>query len=214
MKLFSILAFFAAAGALVVHAEDDKYSEIGEYIYLGGNLYEKNEQLYFITEHPIMIGEGRLKYKPVYLKRFYFNDEDKDQLDPLLSDVIDRNSWRPISAFFYRDKNNLYCFTPSSDGGYLNYLKGVNPDSLKFIRGSEWKVPKMDGKRSSLYSDNLRKDFELISWYSSNGKDIFYRCRKLESADVNSFQLVDGESAWTAEDKRFFYDGGTQVKKN
>jgi|OM-RGC.v1.034704599 hypothetical protein len=72
----------------------------------------------------------------------------------------------------------------------------------------------MDGKRSSLYSDNVRKDFELISRYSSNGKDIFYRCRKLESADVNSFQLVDGESTWTAEDKRFFYDGGTQVKKN
>lgn len=201
--------------ASVVSAGQGEYTEIGEYMYLGGNLYEKNDQLYFITERVVVGDQRKSKYEPIYLKRFYFYDEDKEQVDPLLSDVIDRDSWRPISKFFYRDKNNLYCFSPSSEGGYLNYLKGVDPDSLKFIQGDQWQIPKIDEQKRSFSGDYLRKDFDLISWYSSNGKDVFYRCRKLESADVNSFRLVmDEESKWTAEDKSFLYEGGKQVKKN
>lgn len=195
-------------------AEDD-YRVVGEYKYLGGNLYEKGDQLFFVTERVMKTQERkRPRYELVYLKRFSFFDEDKKQLAPLLAELIDRDSWKQISKFFYRDKSRLYCFSPSSDGGYLNHMEGVEPDELKFLYGDGWGDPAISGSNSTYVGDYVRRDLALISWYATDGISVFYRCRRLESADYSSFRLVtDEDSAWTAMDKNYFYDGGWTVKR-
>lgn len=215
LLVFMILLSSASIRLSVSAEAEDAYKVVGEYKYLGSNLYEKEDQLFFVTERVLETPEpDRPRYELIYLKRFSFFDEEKEQLDPLLAEVIDRESWKQISKFFYRDKNNLYCFSPSSTGGYLNHMEGIEPDELKFLYKDGWGDPTVSGPNSTYIGNYIRRDLALVSWYAADGNSVLYRCRKLQFADYHSFRLVtDENSEWTAVDKSYFYDGGWAVKR-
>lgn len=119
-----------------------------------------------------------------------------------------------MSKFFYRDKSRLYCFSPTSDGGYLDYMSGIDPDDLVFLYEDGWGPSTLSTPIETYRGDYVRKDLELISWYASDGISVFYRCTKIESADVESLRLETEEGAhWTARDRNRFYDGSHVVSE-
>ena len=216
LRIFSIfvLTVLTPYSAIASDIKND-YFDIGEFIRVGLDLYEKNGVLYFLSEKAILEDNGNYHYQQIYRKRFSYKDEDKIKPDPMLNTVIDKNSWEKISDFFYRDKKNLYCFVPSTDGGYLLRLHDADPNKHKFLVNNKWVKPENVFADSNSKSRSPSKEgLGLISWYSTDTQSVYYRCNKIMNADVNTFESTNNKSVgWTAKDKNNYYDGGRVVKE-
>ena len=66
-------------------------------------------------------------------------------------------------------------------------------------------------KPQYLSIDSVKNDREYLSWYTSDGKDVYYRCQKLENSDPETFKLINKPGMKCA-DKNNRYRGGTIVK--
>ena len=197
--IFASLFFFLMSICLA--AKEADHIEVSDYSFIKDNLYEKGGKLFFQSKR-VGVGDG-LTSEVIYIKRFGQYDQDNEIVWPLLSDLIDEKSWEKISPFFYRDNNHLYCFTHSADGGYLNYLEGVDPNKLMVSGHLGWRNIGEWAKSFGVTDGCAKKRY--TGWYSSDGLRVFYRCTELRSADFNSFKLIlDDNSDWDAEDKFFF----------
>ena len=193
----SFLLILCVFVVLKLIADGDSYYSRGEFSPIRDDLYENEGVLAFETKH-FSVVDGKQLEERIFITRFSFPDDDKKDLDPLLSDVVDKESWRAVAGLFYRDDHNLYCFTPSTNGGYLDLIENVNPDRLRFLAGNQW----LEASKQSLKSG-----------YSTDGELVFYHCDQLEGADVESFEEVFDENVeWFAQDKNKKYIGDQMIR--
>ena len=143
----------------------------------------------------------------LYLTRFGFEGEDGN-ISPLISDVVDRNSWEKLFSSYYRDKNKVYCTRAWSSGEWLFWLDGANPKTFKPWYDNSWR--KLDyvrdkfSKVEETYKVKLNLKSQWLSRYTTDGDNVYFDCLKIDKADSKTF-YVDAIHSWWAIDKNFIY---------
>ena len=99
--------------------------------------------------------------------------------------VIDTSSFRFLSDLYWADKNNIYGFTPMSDGGTVFLNTTADRKTFVAFKNTE---------------------------YAKDKQYVFYHNSVLEGADPKTFQLIDNkEISGLACDKHYFYQFGERL---
>lgn len=185
-----------------------QYIQKGKFSLVKDNLYEgDNGELYFKVERRKLNTEND---ENIFRKRFSYPDEDKEYLDPTLSEKVDKSSWKQLSTFFYMDNKSVYCFIPDLGGGRLEVMEGVDSAYFKFYYDGAWHKYE-DIFNIKKEAGNEFKKGNVVSWYITDGNTVYYKCSDIEQADLKSFKVVrhvDGfVSAHLAVDRFNIYSG-------
>lgn len=99
--------------------------------------------------------------------------------------VIDTSSFRFLSDLYWSDKNNVYGFTPMSDGGTVHLKTTADKKTFVALKNTE---------------------------YAKDKRYVYYRHSILEGADPKTFQLIDNKDiSGLACDKLYFYQFGERL---
>lgn len=196
MKIIFNLIFFTANLSFSQTEKMDKLSLIRD------NLFKDyKENIYFRSSK--INSENRLEL--VY-RDHLSHPEDNPSTKLTLKNVIDIESWKQTSAFTYRDKNKIYYFTDSAEGGFLTIMENVNPDEIMFYRKGKW----MKGNKT--LTTNPQNDTQ---WYINDGSHIYYNGIILDEADATTFLIMEDVpglvSGQTGCDKKYFFEYGQKV---
>jgi len=201
------------------------YYELCPFELVKHKLYKKGESLYFGVEYEEFIPPDITYSRKLFRKRFRL---PVGKLEKELAEIVDPYTWERINLFLFRDKNNLYCWSILADGGYLNHLGKAHSGEFMFLTAKGW-ITKSRARKLKSKDDYLMAgmpfppedeidpvdlftegDNHLYSFYATDGIDVYYKCNKLNGADINSLKLANG--AYTAKDKIHFYDGSSVIK--
>ncbi len=109
--------------------------------------------------------------------------ESRDEL----KNVVDTASLEILSWEHFKDKKNVYHFTPMADGGSITIMDYADPKTFKVLE-------------SYLYA--VDKSF------------CYYRGERIKGADRKTFRIVDTTLAFHfAMDKHNYYDGDLRMTK-
>lgn len=65
-------------------------------------------------------------------------DRRKKMADRLLSKkVVDTATFIILNSYYFKDKNNIYCFAATSDGGMISTLKAYDLKSFRVNKQNE-----------------------------------------------------------------------------
>ena len=192
--------------------ENNEYYDISEKKLIRGNLYEGiNNRLYFLIHKFIHIN-GNPRYLQVYRKRFSSESVSTEKLAPLLSSVINRESWRQVSHFFYRDKKHVYCSSPFLMDFSILLLKNANPEKLEFFVEDVWKNARILNKPNKYYSNYK---VQMFSWHARVDRSYYYACGIIDDVDYDTFEIVidDNNIGAYSFDKTNFYMNGEVITR-
>jgi hypothetical protein len=101
--------------------------------------------------------------------------------------VIDTTTFEFLSWVYWADKNRVYGFTPMSDGGTVFYIDGADPVTFRALGETP---------------------------YAKDKRNIFYKGRSLEGADIKSFRIIkDKKIPELAKDRNRYYFSGDPIAK-
>jgi len=129
-----------------------------------------------------------------YINHVYSDSFKVDGIKKM-REVIDLQSFRLMknstNEDYYRDKNHIYYFYEMSDGGTLSILDEADIHTFSILDNSSYAIDK---------------------------KSAFFRARKIEQADIETFEVAiydDGKKAygWYAKDKNNYYEGKNIISK-
>jgi DKNYY family len=173
-----LLPFLLLTGSLI--AQQYKHLPCGLYAASNGSLAFKSEQ---VTDD-----EGRRMV--LFIDHFYPVFEDSITTITYLKDVIDTASFQFLNYCFWKDKNHIYTFTPTSSGGTLNIAGFGDPATFAPLSPESRYAKDKDGVYYYIYG-------------------------KIEGADPQTFTTLDeypeGYMHDLARDKRYYYRGATQL---
>jgi hypothetical protein len=196
--------------------EDQYYNKTGKYIPIRDGLYENLQgDLFFRVQSISRKGEIEKQY--LYLNRFSFPDSYKPSVDPTLSELIDRNTWKQLTNIFYRDKSRIYCHVISSGGGYLKNMDSIVPNDFMFFYQGKWRTYNDIIILSRETGKEIKKN-DQISWYTSYKSKVYYNCLPLPGADPVTFDVIRPVEGFVAghiaKDKHRIYDGDRVMLKS
>jgi len=183
----------------------DDYIIHSDYVLIKDRLYrDVYGDFYFRSAAVRVSSSGVISQVDAYIKRFSFFKEGEKSKDLKLSDVIDEESWFFLLGGFYFDKENGYCFSPDSDGGYLYYLGELSSGALEVYSDGGWRG---EGDLSSLNSGRLNKYFRV-------GDRVFYDCTELYQVDSGSFVVLDEAKGLAKDGARKYVKGYVESGDN
>lgn len=208
-KLFIYLAVsYLSANYVFACDSHCEYQVDSPYILIKSDLYQNTEGDVYFGSHRASLSNERDGMVPVFINRFGYPDDD--YLYPQLKEIIDTGTWERMSYRFYRDNNNLYCFSYNTGGGHLSQKKKSDPNNVMFWDGGRWKTPGIIKEEYIVLEEKYKIDIDIeaneISSYVTDGLEVFYKCGSIKNADFETFQ-VDNYYKWWAIDKNKIYEG-------
>jgi hypothetical protein len=156
------------------------------YVALSCGLFKNNQgDIVYKSEQIIDEEGGRAT---IYIDWLYM-DNTIDTLDAgteKLKTVVDTASFKFLNNCFWKDKNHVYIFTPTSFGGSLSILDVAKPKTFTALGQSR---------------------------YAKDNDHVYYFYDIIEGADLKTFTLIENDSAIEAlaMDKNYFYGNGLRL---
>ncbi len=202
IQTFILLTLFSFTVVTFSCAKEDL--EIRDrYLLIRDDLFEKNGQLFFRGVSAAPLDEGLDNQKFVFLEHFLFEDQILSTELKSLDQVIDKTSWKKLSSSFYRDKDNLFCYHNTTDGGFLVHMEWVIVDKFQIY------------ETTSDQEELLGAPGAIEQAYSTDGRNLFYYCQVVDGIDLDSFKLLkrSDTNEWDGEDRRYFISSGRKHLK-
>ncbi len=140
------------------------------------------------VEAEFYVGKGYTQ-TPIFLTTIYgANMKDTTGYhEEQMNKIIDTASFIKIGPEYFKDKNNIYLFTPMSDGGHFSLFKKADHNSFVCLDST---------------------------FYGKDKNHCFYRGRIIEGADPKTFKVLDAKKTYNnAFDKNYFYHGTEKLTK-
>jgi DKNYY family len=77
------------------------------------------------------------EYIDRYITRVYNGEEEEDGGPVFMKRIVDTSSFTILNPYYFKDKNNIYCFTATSDGGMISTLPGIDLKSFRVNKQNE-----------------------------------------------------------------------------
>jgi hypothetical protein len=172
-----------------INAFGSVYGDTSKFIELPCGLYmnSKGSLAYKADDWSHRIDTGYSWPLDVFLTTIYYADRS-DSINGGLKEmkyVVDTSTFKILGSFYFKDKNQVYDFTPMSDGGTICI---------------KW--------------DADVKTFQVLEsgFYSKDKKHCYYRGTIIKGADINSFKVLDTSySRLIAYDKRNYYSAENKM---
>ncbi len=72
-----------------------------------------------------------------YITRIYNGQEEEDGGPAFMKKVVDTATFIILNSYYFKDKNNIYCFAATSDGGMISTLAGIDLKSFRVNKQNE-----------------------------------------------------------------------------
>lgn len=72
-----------------------------------------------------------------YITRIYNGQEEEDGGPAFMKRVVDTATFTMLNPYYFKDKNNIYCFAATSDGGMISTLAGIDLKSFRVNKQNE-----------------------------------------------------------------------------
>ena len=161
-------------------------------------------------------------YDSLYDGTLYVYKNDSNITKTTISNFIDTQSISLLDNLktYYVDKHFVYYFHGTSDGGDLTIISGADPKTFRRISNSQYVcdnkyvyyqysvLPGLIPKETVCLSDTINPNHD---GYIKDKKIVYYELDRIDSADANSFKLINDNGA-DAMDKKYFYKAGQIYK--
>ncbi len=218
---------------------DSRVAYDGKRIYLDGTYEDKKDSIFTTDTRTInnsIYGADFKTLEVVYIPKYYetnkesvhkdknfiyFNYWKKDinnvdiksfkVIEVFNNEVVEKNEWLTYSKFgnviglFFKDEKAVYYKE--------NSLEDSDPEKimtiLKTFDGNE------EGKYGEIHKPSL---FFICNYvedtqaYSSNNKNIYYKNKKIQNADIDSF-IIEEKNVFYSKDKNYVYFMGEKQKE-
>ncbi len=139
-----------------------------------------------------------------------------------LNTIVDINSFVQIdSTRFSKDKDKVFYFDVTADGGNRFVIAKADPTTFKSLCESNWGID----KNHVFYRDNILQGLNLKTIqvlfppdtadhfveYVKDDRKVFHHDEIVKGADAKTFKVVSGQQ-WDAEDKNSKYESGRRKK--
>jgi hypothetical protein len=204
---FIAMTFNANAMAKEEEAVDKSYFIKTDYFTVRDGLYENSKGELLLETNGCIGSCGKM-----FIRRFGYAIAE---LQPLLGDVIDKDSWERISYNLYRDKDNTYCTFFYSSGLIPVVMTNLNPDKIRFWHENQWKPYKAVHKEYVEFAREHNVTIDVKTQYYngffSDGENVYTDCSGASlPVDFKTFQVDSLNSNW-AVDKNNIYHGNRVV---
>lgn len=189
--LIGAACLLSLAGWSGVSAAADPDFPVGEYLLVRDNLYEsKSEDLYLRVLAVRRDSSGKVRYAATYRGRFGLQSESL----PRLTDVVDRDTWRQLTMFFYRDSRHLFLYVDQLGGGYLDLLESDPENFVVFYHG-RWRTPEEFVAMRERECVDYVPDRHITA-YASDGERVWYNFHEIEGAEPSRFRVLPGNGSF------------------